>query len=48
MNGDQVAVIWDISETNTDGERDEKCTSKAADPSVYWIHGMLVEMILDC
>lgn len=41
VNGDQVAVIWDVSVTNTNGEKDDKHTTQATEPSVYWINGIL-------
>lgn len=45
MNGNEVAVILGVSETNTEGEKDEKLTSTSAKPSVYWINSMFIGLI---
>ncbi|KAL3502236.1 hypothetical protein ACH5RR_036685 [Cinchona calisaya] len=47
VNGDKVAVILDTDDTRTGGEKNEKCTSQTAEPSVHWIHVKDVEHDLD-
>lgn len=41
VNGDQVAVIFDVSEKQTTEEdKDEKLKAQDVKPSIYWIPGM--------
>lgn len=41
VNGDQVAVIFDVSEKQTmEEEKDEKPKAQDVKPSIYWIPGM--------
>lgn len=47
VNGNEVAVILDVGETNADGEKDEKLTSETASPSVCWINVKDLEHDLD-
>ncbi|XP_043717367.1 uncharacterized protein LOC122665308 isoform X2 [Telopea speciosissima] len=47
VNGDRVAVILDNTENKTDGDKDEKNTEQAAQPSIYWIHVQDIEHDLD-
>ena len=45
VNGNEVAVVLDVGETNADGEKDEKLTSQATRPSICWINDMCIELI---
>lgn len=41
VNGDQIAVIFDVIEKKTtEEEKDEKPKSQDVKPSIYWIPGM--------
>ncbi|KAK6123490.1 hypothetical protein DH2020_042754 [Rehmannia glutinosa] len=46
VNGDQVAVIFDIS-SKTEEVKDEKSVEPAAKPSVFWLHVKDIEHDLD-
>ncbi|XP_042494251.1 uncharacterized protein LOC122073690 isoform X2 [Macadamia integrifolia] len=46
VNGDRVAVILD-TENKTDGDKDDKSTEQAAQPSIYWMHVQDIEHDLD-
>ncbi|XP_027096917.2 uncharacterized protein [Coffea arabica] len=47
VNGNEVAVVLDVGETNADGEKDEKLTSQATRPSICWINVEDLEHDLD-
>ncbi|CAI9096966.1 OLC1v1033241C1 [Oldenlandia corymbosa var. corymbosa] len=47
VKGDHVAVVWDVSETDADGAKDEKTSSEATKPSLHWIKLNDVELDLD-
>lgn len=40
VNGDQVAVIFDISGNLTEELKKEKSAEPTAKPSVCWLHGI--------
>ncbi|KAL2243935.1 uncharacterized protein LOC105157217 isoform X1 [Sesamum indicum] len=47
VNGEQVAVIFDIGGNTTDEVKDEKTAENAAKPSVCWLHVKDIEHDLD-
>lgn len=39
VNGDRVAVIWDVNEEKANESEVENLNNGRAKPSVYWING---------
>ncbi|XP_038898050.1 uncharacterized protein LOC120085874 isoform X2 [Benincasa hispida] len=47
VDGDRVAVILDVNDVKTDGNKDEKSSESPPKPPIYWIHAKDIEHDLD-
>lgn len=47
VDGDRVAVILDVNDVKSDGNKDEKSSESPLKPAIYWIHGNFIFFFVD-